>query len=79
MKVETFKCATGAGWGILVDGKMDCSIPYTSTEEQAVEAASLFPRWMIVTTKCPEHYSNQPRKREQSWQTPSSRPRPAGS
>lgn len=59
-KIETFKCATGAGWGILYDGLMDCDVPYAPTEAKAVDNAVTegYPRRLIVTTASPEHYSS---------------------
>lgn len=60
MKIETFKCATGAGWGILIDGKMDCDVPYARTEAGAVEnCLKVYPWAPVITTTCPQHYSNE--------------------
>ena len=57
-KVETFKCATGSGWGILANGLMDCDIPYSATEQGAVKAGKAAGYANILTTRDAKHYSN---------------------
>lgn len=58
-KVETFKCATGSGWGILVDGMMDCDIPYSPTEREAFwKGSEAYPTEKVLTTADLAHYSN---------------------
>ena len=58
-KIETFKCATGSGWGILVDGMMDCDIAYSRTEREAFWLGSeAYPDEKVLTTADMDHYSN---------------------
>jgi len=58
MKVETFKCATGMGWGILIDGKVDCDVPYARTEAGAVRnCAAVHPWAPVITSQHAQHYS----------------------
>lgn len=67
MKTETFKCATGSGWGILVDGMMDCDFPYQPTEHDAVMMwlalgdEDYAKGWgdVLITSSHPDHYSNR--------------------
>lgn len=62
MKIETFKCATGAGWGILVDDKVDGDVPYSRTEAGAVEnALKVYPWACVITTASHQHYSHPDR------------------
>jgi hypothetical protein len=58
-KIETFKCATGSGWGILVDGMMDCQVPYSSTEKAAIDNAikAGYKRISIIDSMNTLHYS----------------------
>ncbi len=59
MKVETFKCATGSGWGILVDGMMDTDIRYYATERAAFwNGSEAYPDEKVLTTADPAHYAN---------------------
>lgn len=60
MFIETFKCATGSGWGILVDRLVNCDIPYARTEQGAVEnCLKVYPWACVITTDYPQHYSNE--------------------
>lgn len=59
MKVETFVDPSG-NWGILVDGMMDCDIPWFNKEYDLVVYAVLaYPGCTVITTEHPDHYSNQ--------------------
>ena len=60
-RIETFKCATGAGWGVQVHDLMDCDIPYSKTEAQALALArEHYPHAIrILTTADKGHYSNR--------------------
>ena len=58
MKLETFKCATGAGWGVLVDNMVDGELCYWPSEKQAESAARRhYPGVKVYTTKTPGHYA----------------------
>jgi len=58
MKIETFKCATGAGWAIQVDGMMDSHIPYSQTENEAyMRALIAYPGKPVLTCADKGHYA----------------------
>lgn len=60
MKIETFKCATGMGWGIRIDDMVDCDVPYARTEAGVVEnCLKVYPWAPVITTEHADHYSNR--------------------
>lgn len=67
MKIETGQVHFLLRWSIFVDGLLDCDIPLSSSEEEAVKLAKKeYPGQRIITTEDEDHYYNLKLKTNQN-------------